>query len=65
METNIIQKHDMIDSIIATFLDETEKLPSSATIMEFLKWSDRKTKGISNAKKSRLSNNKNSSLPNN
>lgn len=65
METDIAKKHDMVDSIIATFLDETEKLPSSATIMEFLKWSDRKTKGLKNAKKSRLPDNKNSSLPNN
>ena len=65
MEMNITQKHSMVDSLIAIFLDETEKLPSDTTIMEFLKWSDRKTKGLQNAKKSRLSNNKNSSLPNN
>ena len=65
MKMNIIHKHDMLDSIVAVFLDETGKLPSDTTIMELMKWSDRKTKGIPNAKKSRLSNNKNSSLPNN
>ena len=60
-----INKHGLLDSIVATFLDETGRLPSDTTIMELMKWSDRKTKGITNAKKSRLSNNKNSSLPNN
>ena len=65
MEKNMIQKHDILDSTIAMFLDETEKLPSDTAIIELMKWSDRKTKGIPNAKKSRLSNNKNNSLPNN
>lgn len=65
MEMNIINKHDMLDSIVAVFLDETGKLLSDTTIMELMKWSNRKTKGISNVKKSRLPNNKNSSLPRN
>ena len=65
MEPNIIKKHDIVDSLIAVFLDETERLPSDTTIMEFLKWSDRKTKGLQNVKKSRLSHGKNNSLPNN
>lgn len=65
METNIIKKHGIVDSLIAVFLDETERLPSDTTIMEFLKWSDRKTRGLPNAKKDRSSSNKNNSLPNN
>jgi hypothetical protein len=65
MEMNIIHKHDMLNSIVAVFLDETGKLPSDTTIMELMKWSNRKTKGISNVKKFRLPNNKNSSLPRN
>ncbi|MDL1959240.1 MAG: hypothetical protein LWX01_06065 [Deltaproteobacteria bacterium] len=65
MEMNIIHKHDMLDSIVAVFLGKTGKLPSDTIIMELMKWSDRKTKGISNVKKSRLPNNKNSSLSRN
>lgn len=65
MEIDIIHKHNMLDSIVAVFLDETGKLPSDTTVMELMEWSDRKIKGIPNVKKSRLSNSKNSSLPNN
>lgn len=65
MEISMIHKHDILDSIVAVFLDETGKLPSDTTIMELMVWSDRKIKGIPNVKKSRLPNNKNSSLSRN
>lgn len=65
METDTAKKHDMIDTIVAVFLDETGKLPSNTTVMELMEWSDRKMKGFSNVKKSRLPNSKNTPLSEN
>ena len=37
-------QHEMLDRMVATFILETEKFPSKSTLLEFMHWSNQRSK---------------------